>query len=301
MAIKFLAVTLFFALTVFEPVHRSYPDEVAPGRNHTDNSTDILQYQLPDLASYRSSNGSDDSPKSGHGYNSDFMWMYLIFAYVFSILLIYLVVTETTRISGIRQEYLGNQSTITDRTFLLSGIPNYLRSEEKIKKFVEDLGIGKVDSVIICCNWFSLDKLMDERTKVLRKLEEALIELSKREGTLEGHSETPYSHPSVPGADYEDDDTNETSNLLGGTGRDSLQSNGHDRPTSRVRHGPLKLQSTEVDAVHHYRTQLRTLDNEIKALRESYFEPRPLAFVTMDSVASCVSHAFPTLYSGKSY
>ena len=296
MAIKFLAVSLFFALTVFEPVHRNYPDDVAPGRNHTNNTTDILQYQLPDLGSYKSSNGSDDSPRSGQAYNSDFMWMYLIFAYIFSALLVYLVVTETTRISGIRQEYLGNQSTITDRTFLLSGIPNYLRSEDKIKKFVEDLEIGKVDSVIICCNWFSLDKLIDERTKVLRKLEEALTELSKREGTSGGHSETPYSHPSAPGTDYEADDTNETSNLLGGNGGDSLQSNGHDRPTSRVRHGTLKLQSTEVDAVHHHRTQLRTLDNEIKALREAYFEPRPLAFVTMDSVASCVSyHAFHIL------
>ena len=290
MAIKFLAISLFFALVVFEPVHRSYPDEVAPGRNETNNATEVLQYKLPDMESFTSGNSSDGHPKFENHFNSDFMWMYLIFAYVFSALLIYLVVKETTRISGLRQEYLGNQSTITDRTFLLSGIPHYLRSEDKIKKFVEDLEIGKVDSVILCCNWGSLDKLMDERKKVLRKLEEAYIELSKKKGHEESRGEVSFSHTSAQNEDEEeDDDANEASNLLGNVGRDSLQTNEHDRPISTVRHGPLKLQSTEVDAIHHYRTQLRTFDNEIKALREAYFEPRPLAFVTMDSVASCVS------------
>lgn len=290
MAIKFLAVSLFFALVIFEPVHRSYPEEVAPRRNDTNNTSEILQYQLPEVNILKSGNSSDDRPTFENHFNSDFMWMYLIFAYVFTALLIYLVVKETTRISGLRQEYLGNQSTITDRTFLLSGIPNYLRAEDKITKFVEDLEIGKVDSVIICCNWYHLDKLIDERKKVLRKLEEALIELPKKKRHGENQGDGPLAQPSARNEDSdEDDDANETSNLLGSDGRDTLHANGPERPTSTVRHGPLKLQSTEVDAINHHRTQLRTLDNEIKALRDAYFEPRPLAFVTMDSVASCVS------------
>ena len=38
---------------------------------------------------------------------------------------------------------------------------------------MEDLEIGKVESVMLCKDWRELDNLIDERMNVLRKLEEA--------------------------------------------------------------------------------------------------------------------------------
>jgi hypothetical protein len=41
-----------------------------------------------------------------------------------------------------------------------------------------------------------------------------------------------------------------------------------------------------VDAIDYYEEKLRRIDDEIRLLRKKDFEPTPLAFVTMDSVAS---------------
>lgn len=99
--------------------------------------------------------------------------MYLVFVYVLTGFIIYLLVTETERIIGIRQQFLGSQHTVADRTIRLSGIPTSLRSEKSIKDYIERLDIGRVDSVSLCHGWKELDDCVDQRTAVLRKLEEA--------------------------------------------------------------------------------------------------------------------------------
>ena len=288
MALKFLAIALFFAITVFEPVHRLYPDKPVNFLKNGTTDTPELLYKSFEQDELFITNIKSNEPAPGKHQNFEFLWMYLVFAYVFTAILIYLIIKETTRISGLRQDYLGNQSTITDRTFLLSGIPKYLRAEEKIKEFVEELEIGKVDSVILCRSWYTLDKLVAERSAVLRKLEKALIESMNRQKSQENFRNSNLADESVNNNEDDHDDANESSNLLS-NGRNSLQSNNHERPVSRIWHGPLNLQSTKVDAINHYRTLLRVLDGDIRALRDTEFEPRPLAFVTMDSVASCVS------------
>ena len=55
--------------------------------------------------------------------DTTYLWAYLVFTYFFTGLAIYFMTAETRRIIQIRQDYLGSQSTITDRTIRLSGIP----------------------------------------------------------------------------------------------------------------------------------------------------------------------------------
>ena len=105
--------------------------------------------------------------------HKSFLWMYVAFAYFFTAVAIFLLISETKRIIKIRQAYLGTQSTVTDRTIRLSGVPEEMRDEEKITSFIEELGIGKVDSVMLCRNWQKLDELMAERMQCLRRLEES--------------------------------------------------------------------------------------------------------------------------------
>jgi len=64
---------------------------------------------------------------------TSYLWAYLVFTYFFTGLAIYFMTSETQRIIKVRQEYLGSQSTITDRTIKLSAIPLELRSKEKIR------------------------------------------------------------------------------------------------------------------------------------------------------------------------
>lgn len=294
MAIKFLMVTLFFSLVVILPVQVHYTGEYAWHRN--DNATDDLQSYVFTPKTPVKSQGSQilggdgddmEMPKTG------FLWIYVVFVYVFSAYAIYLLITETTKIIRIRQDLLGNQTTITDRTFRLSGIPSDLRSEEKVKEFLEDLGIGKVESVMVCRDWKELDDLIERRMSVLRKLEEAwTVHLGHpREERRRGSLSTARSAPPRNTIDREDEDENEHGRLLGDddTEQNHVMPYSQARPTTRIWHGFLNLESRKVDAIDYYEEKLRKLDDQIKMVRKKEFQPTPLAFVTMDTTASCVS------------
>ena len=292
MAIKFLSVTLFFALVVIKPVHDQYPDKDVKGKIPS-NSTDFVAGSIhaPGRVEVRSEWGQ--VLRMPVEYSSDYLWMYLVFAYLFTGLAMYLIVSETRRIIEVRQEYLGSQTTITDRTIRLSGIPPELRSEEKIKEFVENLEIGKVETVMLCKNWKELDGRMVERMTVLRKLEEAwTVHLGKRR--VERSLETlPIVQPPPPGPEVNQDDDREDSNLLHDINGDPahITPYARKRPMTKIWYGPFKLKYKNVDAIDYYEEKLRRLDEQIKALRKKEFEATPLAFVTMDSVASAVSNS----------
>jgi hypothetical protein len=287
MAIKFLLVTLFFALVVIKPVHDTHKDKKvdAPEKNvFTGYNATTSTLEHMEARSIWTTTVAD------YEYYTDYLWMYLVFAYFFTGLMVYLIISETRRIIEIRQEYLGSQTTITDRTIKLSGIPLHFRSEEKIKEFIENLELGKVESVTLCKNWKELDDRVAERSNQLRKLEEAwTVHLGRRriERTLET---LPIVQPLPPGPDIQvtDDDANESCHLLTDIDRNSDDAipYARQRPIAKIWYGKWKLRYRNVDAINYYEEKLRKLDEEIKVLRKQDYEPTPLAFVTMDTVAS---------------
>jgi hypothetical protein len=291
MAIKFLSVTLFFALAVIKPVHDSFPapeDEKDKGdKNKTHKDTTLSQQPLGTLGEFEAT----------HHWDADYLWMYLVFAYFFTFLALYLIVTESRRIIAVRQDYLGSQSTVTDRTIRLSGIPPELRSEEKIKEFIEDLQIGKVESVLLCKNWKKLDDTMAERMSILRRLEEAwTVHLGHRR--VERSLETlPIAQPAPPSPFANPEDREDSALLGGANGGNHVAPYTRNRPTTRIWFGRFKLQHRSVDAIDYYEEKLRKLDKQIKSLRKKEFKACSLAFITMDSVAACVStFLFPNFF-----
>ncbi|QRC93706.1 hypothetical protein JI435_039030, partial [Parastagonospora nodorum SN15] len=278
MAMKFLLVTLFFALAVIKPVHDTHPES----KKLPPPDDDPHDKRMKPRATFT-------IMAAEYEYATDYLWMYLVFAYLFTGLIMYLIVSETRRIIDVRQEYLGSQTTITDRTIRLSGIPVNLRSEDKIKEFIEDLQIGRVESVTLCKNWKELDRKVSKRQSILRKLEEAwTVHLGSRR--VERSLETlPIVQPTPPqSADDGHSDDNEASHLIRQVDRDPDYIVPYDRqrPTMKLRYGRFKLRYKIVDAIDYYEEKLRRIDDEIKALRKKEFLPTPLAFVTMDSVAS---------------
>ncbi|KAF2031781.1 DUF221-domain-containing protein [Setomelanomma holmii] len=280
MAIKFLLVTLFFALAVIKPVHDTHKE----GK----------KLPVPDDGKHKEhleTRGALAALASEYEYYTDYLWMYLVFVYLFTGLIMYLIVSETRRIIDIRQEYLGSQTTITDRTIRLSGIPLELRSEDKIKDFIEDLQIGKVESVTLCRNWKELDTTFVERQNILRKLEEAwTVHLGSRR--VERSLETlPVVQPTPrQSADrsHDDDGDHEASRLIQDVDRDPgyITPYAKPRPKTKIRYGRFRLRYKIVDSIDYYEEKLRRIDEDIRSLRKKTFEPTPLAFVTMDSVAS---------------
>jgi hypothetical protein len=271
MAIKYLVIVLFFALVVIKPVHDSIPDDAPHNGTHPDPGPSFLNQRLTKPIK---------TPGMDFYYEPDYLWMYLVFTYFFTGLALYLITTESRRIIAVRQNYLGNQSTVTDRTIRLSGIPKDLQSETKIKNFIEELEIGKVDSVFLCRDWEALDTLMEKRNKVLRKLERALVEHEHRlreERRLE----------SLPQASPASDSEREEARLLENGNENAHGESSSYRPKERLWFGRFNLQYKYVDAIDYYEEKLRRLDEQITELRKSEFPTMQLAFVTMDSVAAC--------------
>ncbi|EXJ79214.1 hypothetical protein A1O3_08715 [Capronia epimyces CBS 606.96] len=275
-AIKYLSVTLFFSLTIILPVNWKFtgqPPLLYPPVNGSD----------PDL-------GFNfllaDEPKKPKGpaieKDNSYLWMYVAFAYFFSFVAIYLLIAETADLIRIRQAYLGSQSTITDRTLRLSGIPADVRSEEAIKNFIEGLEIGKVDSVMLCRDWQTLDSLMSKHMACLRKLEEAWA-------TYHGQNR---SFRQTRGRQRRVDplgDERENGVLLSRSEMEEAHATAADRPrpTISIRYGPLNIYSKKIDAIDYYEEKLRMLSERINALRTADFKPTALAFVTMESTAAC--------------
>lgn len=290
MAIKYLVITLFFALVVIKPVHDQNPDPDTKLPKHNKTHHDVGLVSQHHKRGWNFINTMESLIPSSD-YTADYLWMYLVFAYFFTFLVLYLITSESRRIIEIRQEYLGSKSTVTDRTIRLSGIPLELRSEEKIKEFVEELEIGKVESVLLCRNWSELDKLMVKRMTVLRRLEEAwTVHLGHRR--IERSLETlPISQPTPPGPEVGTGEREDSSLLRNGQsdGSHHVVPYARTRPTTRMWYGRFRLRYKVVDAIDYYEEQLRRLDEKIRDLRKNDFEACPIAFVTMDSVASCVS------------
>lgn len=289
-AIKFLTVTLFFALVVILPVHMHVGNgflDRSDGGDNKDNGTEATfetSYWKPTVESQQNTTNNSTSPPPLISISTDYLWMYLGFVYFFSGVAIYMIIKETKKIIHIRQDYLGSKSTVTDRTIRISGIPTQLRSEELIKETVENLDIGKVDSVTLCRNWGELDDLITERKLVLRKLEVAWT-------THLGYKRS--TKPPAPRSQQRSDGDDEESRLLNGNGNDQDHVYAQDRPMTRIWFGFLNLQSRKIDAIDYYEERLRKLDEKIERARDKEFKPTPLAFVTLDSTAAAVSRFLP--------
>ncbi|KUJ22613.1 DUF221-domain-containing protein [Mollisia scopiformis] len=283
MSIKLFGVMLLLTCAIMAPINAHYNG--LPHWNFTRPNT-TSSYSLETLGksawtyNYNGdiaiigSDGDKDLP------DTSYLWSYLVFTYVFTGLTLYFLTNETRHIIQVRQDYLGSQSTITDRTIKLSGIPLELRSEEAIKDFLEKLEIGKVETVTICRNWKRLDEMIEKRAYTLRRLEEAwTVHL--------GQSKSKIDEPA--GHILHRDDNDETTPDEGETllGSNHVTTYEQPRPSTRVWYGFLNLQSRKVDAIDYYEEQLRKLDEKITAARKKEYKPTALAFVTMDSIPAC--------------
>lgn len=229
-----------------------------------------------------------DAPPDGGKLKTDptYLWMYVVFTYAFTGLAVYLLVQETDKIIKTRQRYLGSQTTTTDRTIRLSGIPPDMRSEEKIKEFIEGLQIGKVDSVTLCRNWQELDGLMEERLQTIRKLERAwtkYLGYKRRKGS--GNT-LPLVRSHQRGGSVISESTERSRLLSEEDGRAPVMHNVRKRPKTTIWYGPLKLRWRRIDAIDYYEEKLRRLDERIEAARQKEYPPTALAFVTMESIAA---------------
>jgi hypothetical protein len=300
MAIRLFAVLTFLAVTILLPINIHYREfDPSSAFNRTNGSHGSAMFNLhhgptqlvfdDNVELYKGKGGEIEQDKD-HSY----LWAYVVFSYLFVGMTLYSVNWETFRIIRFRQDYLGGQSTVTDRTFRLTGIPNDLKSEEQIKDLIENMDLGKVEKVTLCRNWEDLDRLVETRDQVLRRLETSWATFLKQQEKKAPKSQT--SRPvengtnaatpvETPTADDGNAELGESGRLLNGDNDDS--SLNEERPQVTIRYGALGLRSRRLDAIDYYEERLRRLDAKIAEAREKNYPPTDMALVTMDSVASC--------------
>lgn len=289
MSIRLFGTMFLFAAVVLEPINWHFIDNDNDGPKTK--SYIAAAFRIPEPGSATSWMEDDSPPDKSFDKAMGYLWSYLVFTYFFSALTMYFMDKETRRVIRVRQDYLGTQLTITDRTFQLSGIPKDLRTEENIKDLVEKLEIGKVESVTLCRNWKELDDLVDERAHLLHMLEETWsVYLGQKpiQPTL-GSSAPGTLGTDVPrqdrAAEMGDEEAGEAGPLL--TGPSTRQLVERKRPQARIWYGFLGWQSRTTDALDYYEEKLRRLDDKIRAARKRTYDATDLAFVTMDSIAAC--------------
>jgi hypothetical protein len=296
MAIRLFVLMGFFAIVVLLPINNNFAGfDLSFGGNDTDTNRSMIGNDFAYDPFHLDLDGTLDVMKKGKGGHKDksrestFLWAYVVFTYFFVAMTIYSVNLETFRIIKFRQDYLGTQSTVTDRTFRLTGIPSDLRSEARIKHLIEKLEIGTVTAVTLCRDWKEIDDLVEERKRVLRKLEAAWARFVKSQHAYKaGQRSDEQVAPSGNGSGtpHVDEEAGENVRLLEDNTVNPHLMEG-DRPQMAIRYGILKLRSRKVDAIDYYEEKLRRIDDRIITARKKEYRPTDMALVTMDSVASC--------------
>jgi hypothetical protein len=321
MAIKLLGLMAFLSISIISPVRYHYTGnyDQGGGQNGDDshqNGTTIFRRMTSD---YSITKHKKHSPAQFQPY----LWMYVFFTYVFTVLTLNFLLRQTKHVVKIRQKHLGHQNSITDRTIRLSGIPPDLRNEQTLKAHIEGLNIGKVSSITICREWRQLNRLYKTRKSVLHKLEDQWasylgpLSFSSQKQNLplnprlresfrleRSPVQRPYyDDPDVTDNEEDDIDDNllDNSTTNGDSQEDDYRSiheyarrhagvtlSGqpyeHIRP--KVKTGLFGLIGNEVDAIDYYTNQLDVIDQEILRARGKHFPATPTAFITMESVAS---------------
>jgi hypothetical protein len=281
MSIKLFGIMFLITCTILAPINGRFVWLHTLG-DLDDPNQPPFQFQMvlgaPDaLSTSMMTDGDEKTPPE-----TSYLWAYLVFTYFFTGLAIYFMTLETKKIIKIRQDYLGSQSTVTDRTIKLSGIPPELRSEAKLKELLEKLEIGKVGNITICRDWKTLDQMMERRAYTLRKLEEAwTVHLGRSPLKLQDAIRLAEN---ADRNENEDSSDHEGGNLLG---ESHITPYEQPRPTTRMWYGILHLQSKQVDAIDYYEEKLRKLDEKIVAARKMEYRPTALAFITLDSIPAC--------------
>lgn len=275
MAVKLFLIMGFFAVVVLTPINAHYRRELFK---------DWYPKQ-PDDASMLFQKDDDDDGKD-KSFERTWLWSYVIFTYLFAALTMYFINTETVRVIRRRQDYLGSQTTITDRTFRLTGVPLKLRSEARLTAVIEKMGIGQVEDVTLCRDWKVLDDLVRRRELTLIKLEKAWAQNLKTQYDPHNHEHDNEPDAALPDAEPTDEEAQEDWRLLRSQREQPHILEGQ-RPQVKIWYGPFHLRNKKVDAIDYFEEKLRRLDEQIVEARQREYIPTDMALVTMDSVASC--------------
>lgn len=201
-----------------------------------------------------------------------FLFVQLIFTYLFTILTMHFLYRNYQRFIRARQLFsLELVHSIAARTVMVSALPMHLRGERALANYFEAVGLS-VESVSVCREVGSLNKLLKHRTDALMHLEAAWTSYVGNPCAAEAYD------PSATGplGDTE---------AGGGAASARLVVPHRARPTLRPHYF-----GAPVDAINYWEARYSDLDDQVRRRRRAgKFKATGVAFVTFESMAAAVS------------
>eukprot|EP01038_Epipyxis_sp_PR26KG_P004989 gene4989-6974_t len=111
--------------------------------------------------------------------NSLFLWIPVIFTYLFTLIFLSLITKEYEHFAQLRQDYFKTYAirSISNYTVMIRNIPMELRTNQKLKSYLEETYRCELIHVnIIALNIQELDNLVKERQEIIIKLENMIAE-----------------------------------------------------------------------------------------------------------------------------
>jgi hypothetical protein len=211
---------------------------------------------------------------------SSYLVAYLIFTFIFSFAVFWLMYRNYDTYVRLRRQYLiRNKNTLHVRTVMVTGIPKSLRSDQKLAEYFEDLGLGAVESAYVIRHIKNLRGSVANRGTYLRKLETLYAKY--------------WGNP-VQDPNYDPDSIMDEAEVIKDYQNPQQQSNvpfivkRKKRLTTRT--GFLGLWGEKVDAIDYYTEKFTEEDDKVTELRrKKEFSLSSVGFVTFENIIGAVS------------
>ncbi|EST05666.1 protein of unknown function DUF221 [Kalmanozyma brasiliensis GHG001] len=218
----------------------------------------------------------------------------LLIQWIFTFWLMWNVRSRMSKFIKLRQQFLvspEHANTAQAKTVLITGIPNELCSEKKLRSIYSQLP-GGVAKIWLNRNLKELPDLYDEREKWVNKLEGAETSLIKTAYKLVKKGKAEDNSGSLPGADVE----------INAEVADQYVPK-KKRPTHKL--GKIPCMGEKVDTIHWCREEIARLNKEIERMRSEInvdyknYPPQSSAFILFNTqiaahmAAKAVAHHEP--------
>ncbi|KAF8273382.1 DUF221-domain-containing protein [Lactarius quietus] len=202
---------------------------------------------------------------------NSYLSLHLVFTYLFTLLSLRFIFLNYKRFIKARQLFsLELVHSIAARTVMVSGLPSHLRSERALAEHFENMKLT-VESVNICRELGSLERLIDIRTHALLRLERAWVQYVGNPSTAESYD--PSDHATIGEGDLGTTEAQASHRLV---------IPHHKRPTLR----PSWFSRPE-DAIQFLEKKFLDADDAVKRFRRvGKFKPVDVAFVTFEKMSS---------------
>ncbi|KAI8985049.1 hypothetical protein BDB01DRAFT_850116 [Pilobolus umbonatus] len=235
---------------------------------------------------------------------------YFIFVYFFTFVTFHFLTQSYHNFISLRSKFiLARSKSIVSRSILVTGIPRFLRTDQSLAEYYDNLDIGPVEKVNVVRTVHRLDKIIKKRAEALLCLEKAYAKYWGNPCRISSYDPDKVLDDTQlynriqdlaelrDSSDSDDEDKSTDSDRLQKKLKNmtffkdlvepTTEKNTSKRPT--VKTGYKSLYGEKLDAIEYYTLLFNELDKSVIECRQSPdYESTNVAFVTFKNISSAI-------------